>query len=110
MKAHKPVTGRDKKGNSRRGRTAKGKSTGAKGKKPGGRRLQGMSLRASAEEPSPYALTEDELRMWRPRKKPVTLRLDADVLAWFKSGGRGYQTRVNQALRRMMKLEIKELG
>jgi uncharacterized protein (DUF4415 family) len=39
---------------------------------------------------------------YRPRKKAVTLRLDADVLAWFKSGGRGYQTRINELLRAAM--------
>lgn len=39
---------------------------------------------------------------YRPIKKPVTLRLDADVLAWFKRQGRGYQTRINQALRKLM--------
>jgi uncharacterized protein (DUF4415 family) len=33
-----------------------------------------------------------------PRKKPVTLRLDADVLDWFKSLGKGYQTRINAVL------------
>lgn len=36
---------------------------------------------------------------YRPIKKPVALRLDADVLAWFKQGGEGYQTRINAALR-----------
>ena len=41
-----------------------------------------------------------ELRL--PPKQPVTLRLDADVLAWFKAGGQGYQTRINQLLRRYM--------
>lgn len=39
-----------------------------------------------------------ELRV--PVKKPVTLRLDADVLEWFKAGGKGYQTRINQLLRK----------
>jgi uncharacterized protein (DUF4415 family) len=34
-----------------------------------------------------------------PIKKPVALRLDADVLAWFKQDGEGYQTRINAALR-----------
>ena len=33
------------------------------------------------------------------KKKPVTLRLDADVLEWFKSKGKGYQTRINAVLR-----------
>ena len=32
-------------------------------------------------------------------KKPVTLRVDADVLNWFKSLGKGYQTRMNAVLR-----------
>jgi uncharacterized protein (DUF4415 family) len=32
-------------------------------------------------------------------KKPVTLRIDRDVLDWFKSTGKGYQTRINAILR-----------
>lgn len=36
-------------------------------------------------------------------KKQVTLRLDADVLDWFKAQGRGYQTRINALLREYMK-------
>jgi len=39
---------------------------------------------------------------WPPRKESVTMRLDADVLAWFKAQGCGYQTRINQLLRRYM--------
>jgi uncharacterized protein (DUF4415 family) len=35
--------------------------------------------------------------LYRPVKKAVTLRLDADVLTWFQKQGRGYQTRINQA-------------
>ncbi len=34
-----------------------------------------------------------------PPKQQVALRLDADVLEWFKSQGRGYQTRINTLLR-----------
>jgi uncharacterized protein (DUF4415 family) len=37
-----------------------------------------------------------------PSKKPVTLRLDSDVLVWFKSQGQGYQTRINKLLRNYM--------
>lgn len=37
-----------------------------------------------------------------PMKKPVTIRLDADVLEWFKSQGQGYQTRINNLLRKYM--------
>jgi len=34
-----------------------------------------------------------------PPKSRLTLRLDADVLAWFKAQGRGYQTRINAVLK-----------
>ena len=39
---------------------------------------------------------------YRPVKQQLTLRLDADVVAWFKSqtkSSEGYQTRINRALR-----------
>ena len=39
---------------------------------------------------------------YRPVKRQITLRLDADIIAWFKQrarGGRGYQTDINGALR-----------
>ncbi|HUO16451.1 MAG TPA: BrnA antitoxin family protein [Verrucomicrobiae bacterium] len=45
---------------------------------------------------------------YRPLKRPITLRIDADVLAWFKKDGRRYQTRINQALRTVMEKELKE--
>lgn len=41
-------------------------------------------------------------RFYRPTKRPVTMRLDADLLAWLKAQGKGYQTRVNQLLRAQM--------
>jgi uncharacterized protein (DUF4415 family) len=39
---------------------------------------------------------------WPPAKQQLTIRLDADVLAWLKSQGRGYQTRINRILRVVM--------
>lgn len=39
---------------------------------------------------------------WPPVKKQLTIRLDADVLAWLKANGRGYQTRINRILRVVM--------
>jgi uncharacterized protein (DUF4415 family) len=48
------------------------------------------------------------MEFYKPIKKPVTLRLDADVLAWFRRDGRRYQTRINSALRRVMEREMKE--
>lgn len=41
-------------------------------------------------------------KFYRPIKKPLTIRLDADVLAWLKGQGKGYQTRINALLRDSM--------
>lgn len=41
-------------------------------------------------------------KFYRPIKRPVTIRVDADVLAWLKREGRGYQTRINKLLREAM--------
>jgi uncharacterized protein (DUF4415 family) len=41
-------------------------------------------------------------KFYRPIKKPVTIRVDADVLAWLKRQGSGYQTRINKLLREAM--------
>jgi hypothetical protein len=38
--------------------------------------------------------------LYRPVKRLTSLRLDADLLEWFKRGGEGYQTRINAALRK----------
>ncbi len=46
-------------------------------------------------------------KWYRPVKQPVSIRLDADVLAWLKSQGSGYQTKVNIFLREKM---LKEIG
>ena len=55
-------------------------------------------------------LSEEELKKLRPRhpeyfkpkKQAVQIRLDADVLAWFKGYGKGYQSRINTVLREVM--------
>ena len=36
-------------------------------------------------------------------KEPISLRVDADVLVWFRRQGRGYQTRMNAVLRQHMR-------
>src|SRR5208337_1367663 len=41
-------------------------------------------------------------KFYRPPKKPVTMRLDADVVEWLKSYGPGYQTKANMLLRHAM--------
>jgi uncharacterized protein (DUF4415 family) len=39
---------------------------------------------------------------YRPVKRQITARVDADVLEWLKSQGKGYQSRINAILRREM--------
>jgi uncharacterized protein (DUF4415 family) len=41
-------------------------------------------------------------KFYRPIKKSLTIRVDADVLAWLKAQGKGYQTRINSLLREAM--------
>ncbi|MGD0223250.1 MAG: BrnA antitoxin family protein [Terriglobia bacterium] len=38
-------------------------------------------------------------KFYRPLKESLTIRIDADVLAWFRAQGKGYQTRINATLR-----------
>ena len=52
-------------------------------------------------------------KFYRPVKKQVTVRLDADVLEWFKAkqgGTRGYQTAINAALRKVVEDEMRKAG
>ena len=41
-------------------------------------------------------------KFYRPAKKPVTIRIDIDVLEWLQADGRGYQTKANWLLRHAM--------
>ena len=45
---------------------------------------------------------------YRPVKQQLTVRLDADVVAWLRQQGRGYQTRLNRVLREAMLEDIKK--
>ena len=76
-------------------------------------RKQARELAALARMPDEQIDLSDapEVREWRravvgkfyrPIKEPVTIRVDADVLAWLKRQGRGYQTRINKLLRQAM--------
>ena len=49
-------------------------------------------------------------KFYRPTKKPVTMRLDADVIAWLKAYGPGYQTKANGLLRHAMLHHTREKG
>lgn len=100
--------------------TAKSKKTKRRKSRP--------SPRQSLPRPRPgkigdlRASVEDELLMladeatgaqprWnRPRKLRISLRIDTEVVDWFKSKGAGYQTRINRVLRRVMMEGKKRAG
>lgn len=66
------------------------------------RRLQSMPERSIDTGDIPEVLDWSGARrglFYRPVKQQLTLRLDADVIDWFKKNGTGYQTRINSALR-----------
>jgi uncharacterized protein (DUF4415 family) len=90
------------------------KAKKAKRRKAGsrpGRRIGG--LRASVEDEL-LSLAEEETgpesRWNRPRKRRISLRVDTEVVDWFKSKGPGYQTRINRILRRVMMEGKKRTG
>ncbi len=43
---------------------------------------------------------------YKPTKTSTTVRIDSDVLAWLRSGGKGYQSRINAILRREMLAKV----
>jgi uncharacterized protein (DUF4415 family) len=47
---------------------------------------------------------------YRPIKRQLTVRLDADVIAWLRRQGKGYQTRLNRLLRAAMLKEVEAAG
>ena len=72
-----------------------------KGRSPPGR---GIELQASVEDELLWLAEEEtgaESRWNRPRRR-ISLRVDVEVVDWFKSKGPGYQTRINRILRRVM--------
>ena len=85
---------------------------------------QKKDLAALARLPEDKIDTRDipEIRDWsgarrgvfyRPVKQQLTLRLDADVVAWFKSHapkGEGYQTNINRALRQHVQKRVRKAG
>ena len=76
-----------------------------------GRRPKPINLSALREEKRRVSGAFHAMQIadfYKPVKKPVTLRLDADVIAWFKKDGRRYQTRINAALRKVMESELKK--
>ena len=88
----------------------------AKRRKPRHKPVKVGDLQASVEDDL-LSLAEEETgaesRWNRPRKRRISLRVDTEVVDWFKSKGPGYQTRINRILRRVMmegKKQTRESG
>jgi uncharacterized protein (DUF4415 family) len=91
--------------------TAKRKK--AKRRKARSRPGKVIELRASVEGDLLFLAGEEggaDSRWNRPRKQRISLRVDTEVVDWFKSKGRGYQTRINRILRRVMVEGKKQTG
>jgi len=89
-----------------------GKRKKAKREKARRRPRKVIELQASVEDNLLFLAEEEggaEARWNRPRKRRISLRLDIEVIDWFKSKGPGYQTRINRILRRVM-MEGKKLA
>jgi uncharacterized protein (DUF4415 family) len=79
--------------------TAKRKK--AKRRKTRSRPEKVIELQASVEDELLLLAWEEgcaESRWNRPRKRRISLRVDTEVVDWFKSKGPGYQTRINRIL------------
>ncbi len=92
----------------RKGRTARGTKTDKT--KTDWARVDGLDeagIDAAARDdadaqPTDAAFWADAALAMPEPKVPLSLRLDRDVLDWFKAQGRGYQTRINTVLRAYM--------
>jgi len=56
----------------------------------------------TSAQPPPGRPPLRNMANYRPLKKAVNVRLDADVIEWLQSAGKGYQTRMNAILRNAM--------
>jgi uncharacterized protein (DUF4415 family) len=91
--------------------TAKTKKT--KRRKARSRPGKIVQLQASVEDDLLLLAEEEsgaESHWNRPRKRRISLRVDIEVVDWFKSKGPGYQTRINRILRRVMMESKKRVG
>ena len=71
-----------------------------------------MSLRisvAAADDDGDFDWSNARVELPGP-KQQLTVRLDKDVIDWFRSQGRGYQTRMNAVLRRFVEAQRERRG
>ena len=94
-------------------KSKKAKPKKAKQRKGRSRAGKVIELRASVEDDLLFLAEEEggaEARWNGPRKRRISLRVDIEVIDWFKSKGPGYQTRINRILRRVMMEGKKRTG
>ena len=58
-------------------------------------------------QPTTAAFWKDAKVVWPETKQLTSLRIDPDVLGWFKAQGKGYQTRMNAVLRAYVKAQTR---
>lgn len=58
-------------------------------------------------QPTTAAFWKGAKVVWPETKQLTSLRIDPDVLAWFKAQGKGYQTRMNAVLRAYVKAQTR---
>jgi len=64
--------------------------------------------RGAPSEHGPESMDMLNLQVnWPRHKQPVNLRIDSDIIAWFRHGGAGYQTRMNAVLRAYVDAQAK---
>jgi uncharacterized protein (DUF4415 family) len=69
------------------------------------------TIAADPDDPAIEPSYWDNVRpVWPRRKEQVTVRLDADMLEWFRKQGRGYQSRINAILRGYYEAHRQEQG
>src|SRR5262245_34604167 len=66
--------------------------------------LSAAEIETAAEGEGDFEWTKAQVGFPLP-KRQLTMRLDGDVIDWFKGHGRGYQTRMNAVLRRFIEAQ-----
>jgi uncharacterized protein (DUF4415 family) len=72
--------------------------------------LEGRPIDTSDIPPLDEDFWKNAIRnpFYKPTKTSTTVRIDSDVLAWLRAQGKGYQSRINQILRREMLVALKK--
>jgi uncharacterized protein (DUF4415 family) len=74
------------------------------------RREQAEGIEPEEDDPEDAFDWTDAVVVQRPGKAALSIRVDADVLAFFKEGGKGWQTRMNAVLRAWMQAQKAKSG